>query len=272
MNQETDKELSPFGRQRKDFLKAFAMAPLIENPLKRIIEFLFQQEDQVQRTRVLLYHGVSLNQMVSDATRLIRRGDQPISLDTFIGALNGDIVIPPDLGTFLITCDDGYVSQYNQGLEAVDIIQRQTGWFVPLTLLAIMRFEGLPYPLSELPDDIPSFWDGDPRHQYMNKGQLVEMLQLGHYVENHTADHKSLTSLTPEQRRDQVGLAEGRVNELWQLANRQRLYRAFAYPYGNYQGQEQYIADVGFDAAFSTIGTTVHRSSQRYRLGRVRGV
>lgn len=272
MNQETYEGLDPFGRQRRNFLKAFAMAPLIGSPLARVTNILFQQEDQVQRTRVLLYHEVSLNRMVSDATRLIRSGDQPISLDTFIGALNDDIDIHPDLGTFLITCDDGFVSQYNQGLDAVDIIQRQTGWFIPLTLFAMMRFEGLSHPLSELPDDTLSFWDGDPRHQYMNKGQLIEMLQLGHYVENHTVDHKSLTSLTAEQRRDQVELAEGRVDELWQLANRQRLYRTFAYPYGNYQGQEEYIAGVGFDAAFSTIGTTVHRSSQRYRLGRVRGV
>lgn len=272
MNQETEKELDPFGRQRRELLKAFAMAPLIGSPLARITNVLFQQEDRIQRTRVLLYHEVSLNRMVSDVIRLIRREDQPISLDTFIGALNGDIDIHPNLGTFLITCDDGFVSQYNQGLDAIDIIQRETGWFVPLTLFAMMRFEGLPYPLSELPDDIPSFWDGDPRHHYMNKGQLIEMLRLGHYVENHTVDHKNLTSLTLEQRRDQVELAEGRVDELWQLANRQRLYRSFAYPYGNYQGQEEYVADAGFDAAFSTIGTTVHRSSQRYRLGRVRGV
>lgn len=249
---------------RRTLLQAFALAPVSKEPLK----MLFKEQKEVAFTSsVLTYHEVSASRMASDVVGLIRQGQQPISLDTFIGALYGEVEIPQGLRTFMVTCDDGLFSQYTQGLRAVDTIERQTSWFVPLTLFALTRFEGLPLLTEDLPDDTLSF--NDHSHQYMTKAQLVEMLQLGHYVEDHTSDHVDMTRLTDDQRNAQIELSESRIDGLWELAERERTYKAFAYPYGRYRGAESYVASVGFDVAFTTTPSTQQRTSQRYVLGRM---
>lgn len=199
---------------RRTFLKALGVAPFSAEPF---LSLLREREIRLA-TSVFTYHEVSAAKMTSDVVSLIRRGYQPLSLDTFVLALKGEIEIPPGLPTFLVTCDDGLLTQYTQGLQAVDNIERQTGYFVPLTLFTMTRFEG--FPISEdLPDEIPSFNDG--RHRYMNKGQLVDMLRRGHYLQNHTADHMSVTQLSGERLRDQIEVSEGKIDALWELAERE---------------------------------------------------
>lgn len=266
MNNPED-EIDSFGRARRELLKAIAIAPFTKNPVSVI--FREQREEDITfNCSIFTYHEVHADRMATDIIGLINRGIEPISLDTYVGALNGEVEIPRGMQTFMITCDDGLKSQYTQGLSAVDIVEQQTNRFVPLTLFSMTRFEGLPIPVSEMDDNVPSF--NDNKHQYMTKGQLFEMLKRGHYVQNHTIDHRNLPGLRADQRRDQVELAEGRIDELWQAAGRQRLYRAFAYPYGGYRGQEEYILSVGFNVAFTTVSSTQHRLSQRFRAGRVR--
>ncbi len=251
------------GITRRSLLKAFAVAPFSKEPLAA----LFKEQEVAFNSSVLTYHQVTAARMTSDIVGLVRQGYQPLSLDTFISALNGDVTIPANLKTFLVTCDDGLASQYSQGLAAIDVIEKQTGWFVPLTLFSLMRFEGLPLSMNEIPDTTPCF--NDRVHRYMNKAQLVEMLQQGHYVENHTIDHMDLTRLSPGQRSAEVELGEARVDELWETAGRERTCRAFAYPYGRSRGLADYIDSVGYDVAFTTVASTVQKSSQRYSLGRL---
>ncbi|MEK7617315.1 MAG: polysaccharide deacetylase family protein [Patescibacteria group bacterium] len=247
---------------RRTFLKALGVAPFTAEPFLSLL-----QEREVRLiSSVLTYHEVNAAKMTSDVVSLIRRGYQPLSLDTFVGALRGEVEIPQGLPTFLVTCDDGLFSQYTQGLQAVDTIERQTGYFVPLTLFTMTRFEGLPI-TEDLPDEVPSFNDG--RHRYMNKGQLVDMLRKGHYLQNHTADHMSVTQLPEDRLRDQIEVSEGKIDLLWELAERERTVKAFAYPNGRYAGREGFIQDAGFDVAFTTAGITQHSSANPFRLGRL---
>lgn len=247
---------------RRNLLKAAAFAPFSTEALR-----LAAQEREIRITSsVLTYHEVNAAGMTSEVVGLIRRGYQPLSLGTFTDALKGDAVIPSGLSTFLVTCDDGLLSQYEQGLQAVDSIERQTGLFVPLTLFTMTRFDGLPL-TEDLPDSTPSFRDNI--HRYMNKGQLMEMIQLGHYVENHTIDHMDITRISGDRLRDQVELGEQQIDTLWDLAGRDRVSRAFAYPYGRYAGRTAYIESEGYDVAFTTVGSTQHSSSNRFSLGRL---
>lgn len=247
---------------RRTFLKALGVAPFTAEPLLSLLK-----ERELRLTSsVLTYHEVNAVTMTSDVVSLIRKGYQPLSLDTFVLALKGEVEIPQGLPTFLVTCDDGLLSQYTQGLQAMDNIERQTGWFVPVILFTMTRFEGLPI-TEDLPDEIPSFNDG--RHRYMNKGQLIDMLRRGHYLQNHTADHMSITQLSGDRLRDQIEVSEGKIDALWELAERERTVKAFAYPNGRYQGRETFIQDAGFDVAFTTVGTTQHSSTSLFRLGRL---
>ena len=263
LNKETEPGTGKLAISRRSLLKAFALAPVSREPLA----MLFKEQDIAFTSSVLTYHEVNAARMTSDVVGLIRQGYQPLSLDTFVAALNGDIGIPSNLRTFLVTWDDGLFSQYTQGIAAIDTIERQTGWFVPLTLFSLMRFEGLPLSIEDIPDTTPSF--NDRVHRYMTKAQLVEMLSLGHYVENHTIDHIDLTRLSPEQRSTEVELGEARIDELWDAAGRERSCRAFAYPNGRSQGMADYIGSVGYDVAFTTVASTLQKSSQRFALGRL---
>lgn len=250
---------------RRTLLKAFGLAPFSHEPLKALFREL---EPIVVDTSVLYYHEISAGSMASELIRLIRQGQQPVSLDTFIGALNGEIVIPKGLKTFLVTCDDGLRSQFIQGRQAMDRVERETGWFVPMTLFALVRFNNLPMNIEDMPDETPCF--NDDSHSYMTKGQLIQMIEDGHYVENHTVSHISLARLSPEAKDRDILLAEERIQELWDLTGRKRLYRVFAYPNGAYSGQAEYIQDLGFDAAFSASAriSSNHTEATRYFLGR----
>lgn len=170
--------------------------------------------------------------------------------------------IPPGLPTFLVTCDDGLLTQYTQGLQAVDNIERQTGYFVPLTLFTMTRFEGLPI-TEDLPDETPSF--NDDRHRYMNKGQLLDMLRRGHYLQNHTADHMSVTQLSGDRLSDQIEVSEGKIDALWELAERERTVRAFAYPNGRFVGRQALLNFARNQALLTAKQEFIHSEATTFR-------
>lgn len=216
---------------------------------------------------VLMYHEVTASRLRSDVMGLIRSGYMPISSDQFANILNGQ-EDTPTTPTFMVTCDDGLLSQYTQGLPALETIAKETGIIVPMTLFSIMKFENLDGPLDQMSDIIPSFSDGT--HKYMTKAQLIEMIRRGNNVENHTVNHLKLNQLTEEARNFEVEYAEKRINELWDIAGVERSTRIFAYPFGVYNGQEGYLGDLGFDTAFTTERQIKHDSVRKFRQGRVR--
>lgn len=64
-------------------------------------------------------------------------------------------------------------------------------------------------------------------------------------------------------------MAEEKIHRLWELAERERLVRAVAYPNGAYRGREAFVEEEGFDLAFTTAPVTVHSSFRPFTIGRV---
>lgn len=254
--------------ERREFLKLMG-AFLAGIPMNRIMpEGLVRREPRFEST-VLMYHELSAARLKRDLLYLTRRGYQPISLETLIGLLNGETKIPPGQRTFHVTCDDGLASQFNPVFQAMGDIQGETGLFVPVTFFVITKFEDPRGPIEEVPDDTPSY--SDRVHRYMTKGQLIHLIQAGYRIENHTVNHPDLTRLSQGARNAEVEIGEQRIEALWRLAGVPRKHRAFAYPYGRYRDQTEYIRNL-YDVAFSTIATTTHSLSTRYILGRRAGV
>lgn len=223
---------------------------------------------------VLYYHEVTKSRITSDITSFLRNGYQPISIDDFVQTLDGDKEIPPK--TFMVTFDDSRLSQFTEGLPAIDAIQRQIpGLIIPVTFFAIVGFanrdfDAGKYALSELPDDLPAFYDGG--NKYMNKAQLIQVLQWGHSLQNHTIDHPYLTRISYDDMVNEIRWGESRVNEIYKAAGVKRTVRTMAYPYGSNSIRERdVVASLGYDAAFATTsGTRQNSTTERFKLPRVR--
>ncbi len=257
--------LPPFSR--RTFLKALAATPFTTEPMATLLQEVPRREVRL-RTTVLYYHAVSTATLTTHAVSLIRRGVEPISLERFNNNLKG---IADDIGgtsMFMVTLDDGYYSQYNEVLRAVDNIERQTGKFVPVTFFVMTKFDGEQI-TEDLEDDTPSFNDGTRGHVYMDKGQIVDLIRRGHDIQNHTADHIPLTDISGDRLRAQVEVAEEKIDRLWELAERERLVKAIAYPNGAYRGREAFIEETGLDLAFTTAPIIIQSSYRPFAIGRV---
>ena len=168
----------------------------------------------------------------------------------------------------MVTCDDGLLSPYTAGLQAGIRVQALTDKFVPITFFVMTRFNGQPI-TEDMPESTPSFNDGNPNHLYMDKGQLIDLIQKGHNVENHTSNHVNIGRLNSEQLSREVELAEQKLDDLWSLSGVERGVRGFAYPYGSYGGKAEYIESVGIDIAFSTENVNLLSSNRRFMLGKI---
>ena len=278
MNKEADLS-SPFRLTRRKFLEGLAGIipyPLLKKPEPPTPQPPSKEQKEVSFTSsVLYYHEVTRGRITSDIIDLIKRGFQPLSLDAFIRTLNGDVDISSD-PTFIVTFDDSRLSQYTQGLPAIDAIEKQMGIIIPVTFFGIVGFSNVdgidygPNTIDKIPDETTAFYDGAV-NKYMNKAQLIQVLEWGHSIQNHTINHPYLTRVSSGDLINEIRWGESRVDELWKAAGRKRSVRAFAYPYGAFRRREQdYLASFGYDVAFSTMPTTSHTTAQRFRLGRLR--
>ena len=252
---------------RREFLQYLAALSIkSQGNLERL--FNVEKEITIQST-FLRYHEISFLKLKTDLLNLINQGYQPISLETLIGTLDDKITIPQGLSTFFVTFDDGLASQYEQGAKALEEVEKETGWFIPVTLFAMTKFENLPLPIEEIPEETPSY--NDRAHRYLTKRQLIEMIKKGHRVENHTVNHADLRRLSDGARNAEMIEGKNRIRALWKLAGREKKYSAFAYPYGIFEGQVEYVKNLNYDVAFSNLPTISHSSLNRYFLGRIRG-
>lgn|GEM_PF-3102912 len=222
----------------------------------------------VLNSSFLMYHEMSYPKLKSDILSLIRRGQQPISPDTAVNVLNGVTEIPPGLQTFMVTCDDSLASQYDSVLRATEEIANETGWFVPVTFCAITKLDDPTIPIEELPDNTPMYNDG--RHRYLTLGQVINLIQAGHILANHTVDHAVLPNLPDGARNAEVEVAEQRINTIYDIAQVARPAKIIAYPLGRYTGELSYIDQLGFDLGLSTIPTTRHTTQTRLYAGRIK--
>lgn len=249
---------------RRQFLRAFSITPFFP----QVAEAVLKEWEPVFTSSVLMYHEISPQRLKTDLMNLLEQGAVPISLESLAGILNNEVEIPEN-PTFLVTCDDGLASQYYEGARVVDNVAGETGIFIPLNLFVMTKFEDLPLSVEEIPDQTPSFNDG--AHRYMTKVQLVEMIKMGHHVGNHTVNHSYLTRLSLGARNAEVEVGEERVQKLWDLAGTIRTVKSFAYPFGVFNSAViSYLADLGYDLAFSKLPKTHYIPSDRLILGRIR--
>lgn len=193
---------------RRTFLKVLAAVPVSPEPVVNFLQEIARREVRLNTT-VLYYHVVNAVTLTSHAISLIRRGVEPISLEDFANNLRGDAEDFRDKPTFMVTLDDGYYSQYDEVLQAVNNIERLTGRFVPVTFFIMPRFNGEPV-TEDLEDSKTSFNDGSRNHSYMDKGQIVDLIRLGHDIQNHTADHIPLTSVSGDRLRAAIRSGGGK--------------------------------------------------------------
>lgn len=216
----------------------------------------------------LMYHEMSYLKLKSDIMGLIGRGYQPISPDTVVNILNGVTEVSPGLKTFMVTCDDSLASQYYSILRAIPEIQLETGYFVPVTICAITKLDDPDVPVEQLSFDTPMY--NDSVHRYLTLGQIIDLIQAGHIIGNHTVNHAVLPNLEEGNRNVEVEGAEQRIDTIYRMAQVKRPARIFAYPLGRYMGELSYIEQLGFDLALSTISTTIHTPQTRLYAGRIK--
>ncbi|HEX6511240.1 MAG TPA: polysaccharide deacetylase family protein [Chloroflexota bacterium] len=220
-----------------------------------------------------MYHEVSYAAFKSELLGLLDAGAQPLSIETIVGALNGEVAIPPGLRTFHITWDDARLSQYTDGWPAIRDVQRERGVFVPVTGFLITKFDHLPLAVQDVPPDTPCYHeDGNlpTNHRFMTKAQAIELIQHGIHAANHTVNHADLPALASGAMQGEIALAEQHIQALWDQAGVLRPVKVFAYPYGRFNADIiAVLQGLGYDAAFSTIGSTRHSAAKRWTLGRV---
>lgn len=224
-------------------------------------------EPRTLESTFLMYHQMSASGLKRDLLNYINRGFEPIGLERLVDHLNGNVMIPSDQPTFMVTCDDGLASQYPAVTETVYEVLNETGYFVPVVFFVLTKFNDLPLPMEEIPGDTPSY--NDRVHQYLTKDQIIDLIQRGFQVEPHTPNHGYLPALAEDAWRAEVIDGERHVRELWKLAGREKKYSALAYPMGGYNYQIVDLVSQIYDVAFSTNPTTFHSSSARYILGRI---
>lgn len=225
------------------------------------------------RSEFRTYHEIRYAPFKRELLTLLESGARPLSIETIIGALNGALTIPPGIRTFHITWDDARLSQFTDGWRAIKELREERGIFVPVTAFLITKFEHLPATsMADVPDDTPCYSeDGDfpGKHRYMTKWQVIELIRQGLHAGSHTVNHADLPSLSEGAMEGELVLAEQRIQGLWDLAGVQRPVKVFAYPYGRFDNAViQVLQSLQYDAAFTTIGNSLHSPRERFTLGR----
>ncbi|MDO8573236.1 MAG: polysaccharide deacetylase family protein [Candidatus Daviesbacteria bacterium] len=261
---------------RRSLLKAglgLAVSKILDIPLVKTVEaatntLLHEDEVPVLNSSFLIYHELDYRTLKQNLLTRLINDEQPVSPETVVNVLNGLTKIPEGLKTFMVTCDDGLASQYGAVLRATSEIEKETGWFIPVTFFIMTKFDEPQVPIEEVPESSPTYNDG--RHSYLTLGQGITILQERHILANHTVDHARLNTLPEGQRNSEIATGEDRLDIIYTRAGIARTVRMLAYPEGRYSGQLEFVQQSGFDLAFSTERTTVHTSNTRFHLGSVR--
>ncbi len=181
---------------------------------------------------VLCYHVVSdnpsgryqlsLTKFREQMSYLAAHGYTALTADEYQAVMTGQVAAPPK--PILLTFDDGTADFATNVVPVLD----QHGF--PATQFAVSEWVGTPGKLTA--------------------AQLTALHQQGHDVQNHTATHEDLSSLSHAAALQEVSTADrfitGTTGEKPEL---------FAYPYGRYDADaQQALRDVGITMAFTVSG------------------
>lgn len=188
----------------------------------------------------ILNHALSVSPQEFDEQMeyLHKNGYHTITPDQLMAYLKYGKQLPDK--PIMITLDDGYLDNYT---NAYPIMKK---YDFTATIFIITNLIG---------QDI----------RFMTWDQIREMQQYGIVFGSHTANHKSLTSLTKEQVATE--LSESRDEMVRQLG---KAPKYFAYPTGTYNGEiEEMVRTAGYKAAFTIEYGQVGADSDLYLLQRI---
>lgn len=201
----------------------------------------------LQDVPILNYHKVDiLNHALSVSPQefeeqmeyLYNNGYHSIAPDQLLAHLKEGKQLPDK--PIMITFDDGYLDNYT---NAYPILKKYN---FNATIFIITNLIG-------------------QDNRFMSWDQIREMQQYGIVFGSHTANHKSLTSLTPEQVMNE--LSQSRDEMMRQLG---KTPKYFAYPTGTYSGEiEEMVRSAGYKAAFTIEYGQVGADSDLYLLQRI---
>lgn len=201
----------------------------------------------LQEIPVLNYHKVDiLNHALSVSPQefeeqmeyLYQKGYHTITPDQLMVYLKSGKPLPEK--PIMLTFDDGYLDNYT---NAYPIMKKYN---FTATIFIVTNFIGK--------DDRFMTWD-----------QIKEMQKNGIVFGSHTANHKSLTSLTREQIVDELGQSRDEITR--QLGKPPKY---FAYPTGTYNAEiEDLVRKAGYKAAFTIEYGQVGADSDTFLLQRI---
>ncbi len=206
--------------------------------------------EQVQQIDcpIYMFHMPSLGTVSSIVIDNLRAGRLPITVSRLSQGLRGEIdsaELPEK--PFVLSFDDGYISQYLQ------IFPFLRDWSIPATF-----------------NVMATGWRGDGVHSYMNADQIREVDAQGSEIASHTVFHPpSLVTLRFKNKGGYLAEIFDSKKQLEELL--QKEVPTFAYPTGAYDGQV--ISDVqaaGYKTAVSTRDFRVQALTALYSLGRSR--
>jgi peptidoglycan/xylan/chitin deacetylase (PgdA/CDA1 family) len=201
----------------------------------------------LQDVPILNYHKVDiLNHALSVSPQefeeqmeyLHKNGYHTIAPDQLMAYLRYGKQLPDK--PIMITFDDGYLDNYTNAYPIMKKYDFTATIFIITNLIS-------------------------QDNRFMTWDQIREMQQYGIVFGSHTANHKSLTSLTKEQVMN--GLSQSRDEITRQLGKSPKY---FAYPTGTYNGEiEEMVRASGYKAAFTIEYGQVGADSDLYLLQRI---
>ena len=185
---------------------------------------------------ILMYHGVAdvaedPNQLCVTPSRfaeqmtwLKRRGLRGVGISTLVEAVRAG----HQRGLVGITFDDGYVSVLESALPEL----LRHGFTASMFIISD-RLGG------------SNEWDEGPSWPLMSADQVGELAAAGMEVGSHSATHRRLAGIGPDQLEAEVTGSRARLGELLGTS-----VRGFAYPYGSMDAAaRQAVRDAGYDWA-----------------------
>lgn len=206
-------------------------------------KLLFSQESV--DCPIYFWHEVSAN-FPDFVISLMDKGGYPIAPSKLLNFLQtGEICWPEGNQPFVLTCDDGYLSQRNNALPFL------SEWRIPAGFCVMPG------------------WTGDgTRHRYMSDDNVREFSEAGMEAISHTVNHANLVSLRPRNPGAWAAEIVESKSRLEDIIGKNVDF--LCYPFGAYDRQTVDLTTKYYKAALSTRPGSLQHSSEISALRRRR--